>query len=172
MKRETAWLIAGIILLVPAVIYAISWYLIPGWKGIPGGPWILLGLVLVGGFSVLNYIFGILEKLGLVGKKETAKTEIKINGGSPRIDTGDHTTNVKGTNIEKQEIEAPRNLVIGTQYQTIYAGVNPRQVEEEELQAGLTRLAKLPEDEVPEPGCTAEGFSFSKYSSQSVIRWA
>ena len=63
-------------------------------------------------------------------------------------------------NIEEQEIKDPKNVVIGTQYQTIYEGINPRQVEEEELQSAFARLAELPEDEIPAPASMPKGSRF------------
>ena len=78
MRRKiTAWSIVGIFLLVLAVVLAISWFFIPGWKGLSGGVWVLLGLALTGVFSVLNDLFGILETLGLVGKKNATGENAK-----------------------------------------------------------------------------------------------
>jgi len=69
--KITAWTIVGIILIISAAVFAVSWFYL-GWKGIPGGIWVLAGMVIVGVFSVLNDIFGLLVKITRMGRTNLA----------------------------------------------------------------------------------------------------
>jgi tetratricopeptide (TPR) repeat protein len=151
--------IAGIILIIVGAVFlltAITFWIDTLTSSAPAGlgenlrDWVttITGLV--------TCVIGVLEYIKK--DKNTQKIDIKVSGDSPQITTGEHAMNIQGPFIEKQEIDHPENIVIGTQ--NIYDGINPRQMEEDELQAALARLKKLPVKRIPKPAPMPKGSRF------------